>query len=438
MNAADPRAKSALLGLFGDVRVGEATRVTVLAATLFLTLVAYYILKTLREPLILVGGGAEVKSYAAAGQAMVLMAFVPAYGALAARVARLRLIVGVVGFFVACIQLFVLGWLLSVPFLGVFFYVWVGIFSLAIIAQFWSLANDIYSKHEGERLFPVIAIGANAGSIVGSKIASWLFEREVGTVVLLQVPALLLVVTVLAYVWILRLAPAQGHSDPQEKIVGPTGFSLVLSRPYLRWIALVFILLNLVNTTGEYILGSMVLDAAHNQAANGIEPSSYIGAFYADYFFWVNTGTVIIQALVVSRLVRFGGMGAVLFALPVVAAGAYTLVAAGIGLAAVRIAKSAENMTDYSIMNTAKAMMWLPTSRDEKYKAKQAIDTFFVRFGDVLSAGFVWMGTQKLGWSLQSFAAANLVVIALWALGAERIRRRYGALAEEAKSSAHG
>ena len=95
---------------------------------------------------------------------MALIGFVPLYGWLASRVDRLKLIVGVLLFFIVCIELFFLGGRLQVPMLGFVFYIWVGIFSLATIAQFWSFANDIYRQGRGDRLFPLIAIGQTGGA----------------------------------------------------------------------------------------------------------------------------------------------------------------------------------------------------------------------------------------------------------------------------------
>lgn len=123
---------------------------------------------------------------------------------------------------------------------------------------------------------------------------------------------------------------------------------------------------------------------------------------------------VLLQAFVVSRLTKYLGMAGVLFALPVVALEAYGFVAFGAGLALIRVAKTSENATDYSVMNTARQMLWLPTSRAEKYKAKQAADTFIVRLGDVFAAAFVWLGTHVLVLSRRGFAVTNLVLIAAW------------------------
>jgi hypothetical protein len=104
----------------------------------------------------------------------------------------------------------------------------------------------------------------------------------------------------------------------------------------------------------------------------------------------------------------------VLLALPLIALGGYAIIAAGVGFSAVRWIKTAENATDYSVMNTARQLLWVPTNREEKYKAKQAIDTFFVRVGDVISAGVVFIGTRQLHLDIQQFAVANIALTVVW------------------------
>lgn len=413
MSASGARA----LRLFGDVRPGEAGLALVQLANLFLLLVGYYVLKTVREPLILATGGAEMKSYAAAAQALVLMGFIPLYGWLASRVDRAQLVTWVLLFFVAGVELFNLGLRLGVPNLGFVFYVWVGIFSLATIAQFWSVANDIYSREDGERLFPLIGIGATAGSPVGSKIASVLFDAGVKAPEMLHITALLLAAHLALYrVVSRRLALGGALRAKAEPLAGPGGFALVFRSGYLRLIAVLLVLLNIVNTTGEYVVGKSVLAAAN--AAKAADPaldvSAFIGSFYGDYFFWVNLLAVALQAFLVARLVKLAGIAGVLLALPLVSLGAYLLIGTGVAFSVLRWAKTAENATDYSVMNTGRQMLWLPTTREEKYKAKQALDTFFVRSGDMLAAGLIFAGTTWLSLGVSGFAWVNVGFVVLW------------------------
>lgn len=437
------------LGLFSEVHPGEGARALLMLVNVFLILVSYYVIKTVREPLILgtevpgflralgIHGAAEVKTFAAAGQALVLMAFVPAYSWFASRVSRMKLIVGVTLFFAANILAFAVAVHAGVPFIGVAFYVWVGFFSLSIIAQFWSYANDIYTKDAGNRLFPIIGIGATAGSPVGAWVAERLFHAHVSPHLMLYLAAGLLLFTLVLYVTVNRgtsvSAAAPGAPAAAAALGKSDAFSLVFRNRYILLIAVLLIVLNVVNTVGEYILSHLVVEHATALAAEdpSFDKNAYIGAYYGSYFLWVNIIAVVLQAFVASRLVKRFGLAGVLFALPLIALGAYGFVAVGATIAIVRAAKTAENATDYSVMNTAKQLLWLPTTREEKYKAKQAVDSFFVRLGDLAAAFVVFAGTAWVTLDASGFAIVNLCLIALWLFLAWALVRRNRQLTPE-------
>jgi ATP:ADP antiporter, AAA family len=403
------------LSLFTDVRAGEGATAVLMMLNVFLLLICYSVIKTVREPLILLGGGAEVRSYAAAGQALVLMAYVPLYSWFASRVDRVKLLVGVSLFFVVCIELFALSVSVRVPYVGVAFFIWVGIFNISLVAQFWSFANDIYSKDAGDRLFPIILVGMTAGAPLGSFVAGRLFGLGFTPPLILQISAVLLTCSLLLYL-VVNARETRRVAVPQAALAAGGGFGLVFRSPYLRLIALLIVLLNIVNTTGEYVVARLVAMQANAlaQVNPAFNEQAYIGAFFGDYQFWVNVTAVLLQAFVTSRLVKHTGLRGVLLALPLIALGGYAVIAAGVGFSVVRWIKTAENATDYSVMNTARQLLWLPTAREEKYKAKQAIDTFFVRGGDVISAGVVYIGTTMIGMGAGGFAASNVVLTLVW------------------------
>jgi AAA family ATP:ADP antiporter len=184
-----------VLRLFANVCPGESTTALLLALKVFLILTAYYVLKPVREALILGEGTAEEKAYLSAGQVFLLAFVVPLYARLVARLDRRRLINGVNAFFVACLVVFYLLGHAGAP-LGIPFFLWIGIFNMMIVAQFWSFANDVYSKDEGERLFPIVGFGASAGAVFGSGLAGRFIHR-VGVLELLLVGGALLIVEVL-------------------------------------------------------------------------------------------------------------------------------------------------------------------------------------------------------------------------------------------------
>ena len=163
----------------------------------------------------------------------------------------------------------------------------------------------------------------------------------------------------------------------------------MLGNRYLRLIAALVVLLNVVNTTGEYLVARL-LTAHVNELALATPGVQQAGVHRRVHrrlsVLGQRRARSLLQAFVTSRLVKYRGLRGALLALPLIALGGYAIIAAGVGFSVVRWIKTAENATDYSIMNTARQLLWLPTTREEKYKAKQAIDTFFVRGGDVLSA----------------------------------------------------
>jgi AAA family ATP:ADP antiporter len=399
------------LSYFADVRSGEGAGALLLSLNVFLLLGAYYLLKTVRESLILTEGGAEVKSYSAAGQALLLLLIVPVYGAFASRVSRIRLIGGVTLFFISHLAIFYILGTKGVR-EGVVYYLWVGIFNVLIIAQFWAFANDLYTESQGKRLFPVIGVGSSLGAWLGADAAGRMI-RVTGPYTLMWVAALLLLACV-ALTYVVHRKEAARQKDPRQAeapLGGESGFGMVLGDRYLLLIAILTVLLNLVNSSGEFLLGKVVTGEAASLPA--AEQKKFVGAFYGQFFSIVNLTGFLLQTFVVSRVFHFIGVRGALFILPSIALGTYSVLFTYPLLSLVRIGKIAENSVDYSIQNTTRQALFLLTSREAKYKAKAAIDTFFMRAGDVLQAGVVWVGTS-LSLSLTSYAFLNVCLTLCW------------------------
>ena len=137
----------------------------------------------------------------------------------------------------------------------------------------------------------------------------------------------------------------------------------------------------------------------------------------------------------VSRVLKYLGVRVALMILPCIALGGYAILFAMPLLNVVRWAKTAENATDYSLQNTVRQALFLPTTREQKYKAKQVIDTVFVRAGDVLQAAFVYVGVNVLALSTRQFALANLGLVMVWLVLAYRIGVEYKRLTESQSGS---
>ena len=423
-----------LLRLFADVRDGEAAQLLLLAFNAFLVLTAYYLIKPVREVLILDRpGGAELKAYAYGIQALVLFAVVPLYGALASRLPRRRLINIVTAFIIGCLPVFYL-LVQAEASIGLLFFLWIGVFSLIGIAQFWAYANDVYAPDEGKRLFAVIAFGASSGAVFGAWAAGHLIPA-VGVSALLLAAAAVLAASLMLFNFIDlrgRVADrARGMAPEADATIGDgNAFELVLNSRYLLLVAALVFLLNSVNTMGEYILSSIVKNAAVAEVAAGRlearDTGRFIGQFFAGYFEVVNVAGMVLQLFLVSRIVKYLGVPIAVCILPVVSLVSYGLAALVPSLQVMRWAKTAENSVDYSLMNTVRQMFFLPTTRQEKYKAKQVIDSFVVRAGDVLSALTVYAGTTFLAFGVTQFASLNVALALAWIAVAVLVGREFG------------
>lgn len=440
-----------MLKIFTVIHPDEVPSALLMMLNAFFILAAYYLIKPVREALILAGKGAEFKSYLSAATVVLLIFVVKTFSSIASRFVRHKLITWVTIFFISNLAVFYgLSFLkINLGTMGIIFFVWIGIFNVMVVAQFWAFANDIYSPEEGKRLFPLVAFGGTFGSFVGAKAAGWLI-KPIGLYPMMLVAGGVLVLCILLTLIIhkrevKRIAERtktfalQGESDLkiQEKpLEKGGGFRLVFQKKYLLYIAFFILLLNFINTNGEYILNKFVIHAAEKavqtDGVTGLKVEEYIGQFYADFFSTVNLFTWLIQLILVSRIFKWFGVRGALFFLPFIALGGYAFIAAGASLLIVKWAKVMENSTDYSLMNTTRHALFLITQREEKYKAKAAIDTFFHRSGDVFSALLVVLGTA-FAFSIGAFARANVILIIIWLVLGVLIAREHKKLATAAK-----
>lgn len=413
-----PSPVDRLLRIVAPVRPGEGLSALLLLVNVFVIMSSYYILKVLREPMILLGGGAELKAYASAGQSVLLLFLVPAFGYLASRVNRIQLLTTVQIIFTVCLVAFYALAQGKAP-IGLAFYLWLGIFNMMVVSNFWAFANDLYTPEQGKRIFPIVGLGGSFGAVLGAFLPGWL-QNAFGTEPLFLVASAGLVLSTVLY----RVVDARERhdQDPQGlvKLLKPEakhpvgregGFRLVLSDRYLRLMAVMVIVFTITNTTGEYVVSKLVKDAS----ATAADPGEYIGAFYSNFYGIVNLVSAFLQGLVVSRVLGVVGIRRSLWIMPIIVVLGWSGFLAASTLFMVRFIKIAENSIDYSLHNTVRQALYLPTSRESKYKAKAAIDTFFVRIGDVIAGiGLVYLLTKVMKLDVTAFAVINVVLAIVW------------------------
>ncbi len=444
------------LRLFTDVRAGEGGTAVMMFANVFLILCAYYFVKPLREGWIAISdvsglSSFEVKAYSSFGQALLLVPVVSWYARLAQRLPRAALIARASLF---CISNMVLFWALQpgvffehLPVSGIVFYLWVGMFGVFVVAQFWAFAADVYEDGPGRRMLPVIAIGATAGAAGGAWIAEQLVHSGIVPAKHLLLAATLPLGTSILLTRAVDAREGGGRTTPaaapdQDGAVACSAIDLVLRNRFLVAVAGVTLLLNWVNTNGENLLFRVVQEALSRAAdVRGLEAGSRAALeytrdgttlFYGNFYFWVNLCALALQGFAASRLLKYGGFGAILLLLPVISLISYTAMWIVPVLAVVKFMKIAENATNYSINNTARHVLWLPVPAGTTYRGKPTIDTLVTRVGDGLAAVTALVGVQVLDLATDSYFVFNSALVLVWLWLAIDVIRRHRRLAEEA------
>jgi AAA family ATP:ADP antiporter len=446
-----------VLRLFTDVRPGEGRTALALFGSVFLLLCAYYLIKPLRESWIAVSSVTalskmEVKAYTSFGQALLLLFATRAYAPLVDRWKRVDLLSRVMAF---CMVVMVVFWFLqpdffiqNLPVTGIVFYLWVGMFGVFVVAQFWAFVADLYTDERGRRLIPLVAIGATSGAVAGS----WFTENLVRSKLVPTEELLLVALLPLACSMALaRRAEHLGAAGPLARLPalppepgakpapgsGVSAIRLILGSRLLIAVALLTMLLNWVNTNGENLLFRVIQDFLADEArSQGIATPSALLAFtrsetavfYGSFYFWVNGAALVLQCFFASRLLKYGGFGVMLLFAPTISLLAYSAMALVPVLAVVKAMKVVDNATDYSISNTARNVLWLPVPALTKLKAKPAVDSLFARAGDGMSALTVLIGVQLLDLGTGGFFTFTVCLVVAWLVVAVIVAREHARL----------
>lgn len=423
-----------LLSLVTSVQPGEGRCLATVGAQALTLMTAYYLIRPVREALILTQGGAELRSYAVGAQALLLILIIPAYGALVRNADASRVFRYVNGFFAVNLLVFAGLGQANLP-IGFPFFVWTSIFGVMTVTQFWVFATDLFNAKSGQRLFGLLAVGLSAGSWLGARLASALFNL-VGPYGLMLAAALVLVVAIAISHWARASVPAAARSvTAEEQPIGGArdgaarwlgGFALIARSRYLVGIAVLVLLLNWVTSTGEFLLSDWLTQKAGEVAP--ADTKAFIGHFMSNYQASITLIGLLIQVLLVSRIIVKAGLTRALLVTPIAFFAGYLLIGILPVFALLESVLVVQRSLDYSLLNTSRTALLLPTSREVKYQAKTTIDTFFYRLGDLLSTLTVFVGVRvcteprtQLVWLIVALSLTMTLVA--WLIGREYLRR---------------
>lgn len=386
-----------------DVQPGERTALMLGFAFHFCVLASYYLVRPLRDALGLEGGADKLQwLFTATFVVMVLM--VPVFGLLASRLPATRFVPLI--YRVIAASMLVFGVLIAnriAPVaVGRVFFVWISIYNLFIVSIFWSVLVDRFSSEQGRRLFGFIAAGGTLGAFIGPLLAATMATR-LGPVALTVAAALLLEVAVRCYRALLSRTQSQSGSRLiEDRRMGGSmlaGITLITRSPYLLGLVL-FMLLHTSAATLLYFEQGRIVAGSYADVASRTQ-------FFAVVDLIVSALTLIFQLLLTAPLIRLVGVGGALVALPLATIVAFSAMALAPVPATVALAQGLRRAVEFAIVRPAREVLWTVVSREEKYKAKNVIETLVYRGGDAAS-GWLSVGLTALG---AGFGLVALVIV---------------------------
>jgi ATP:ADP antiporter, AAA family len=381
-------------------------------AYFFLVLCSYYLLRPVRDTVGVALGREELQRlFTVTFVAMLVL--VPVFGWLCARLPRGRLLPAVYGFFSLNLVLFAV----SLP--PAVFFVWLSVFNLFVVSVFWSFMSDVFETSQAARLYGAIAAGGSGGAIAGPLAAALIVDHQV----LLVLAALLLLAAVVCITRIADWAkrhPRAAEPPPDQPIGGSilAGARAALSSPFLLAICGYLFCYTALSTALYFHQVGIVREALPDPREQT--------RFFARVDLVVNSLTLAVQLLAFSHLTRLIGVTGLLVAMPLVSIAGFLWIGATPTLAALVAFGVTRRVGEFALSKPARETLFTVVPREERYKAKNFIDTVIYRGGDVAAA---WAFA-----SLPAFFAAGVAVV--WtALGAYLGARMKSWTRDDARSS---
>ncbi|MFJ7283663.1 NTP/NDP exchange transporter [Pseudomonas sp. NPDC099000] len=411
-----------------NVQPGERTALMLGFSFHFCVLASYYLVRPLRDALGL-EGGADKLQWLFTATFVVMLLMVPVFGALASRLPATRFVPLI--YRVIAASMLVFGVLIAnhiAPVaVGRVFFVWISIYNLFIVSIFWSVLVDRFSSEQGRRLFGFIAAGGTLGTFIGPLLAATMATR-LGPVALTVAAALLLEVAVRCYRALLSRTQSQSGSRLlDDRRMGGSilaGITLIVCSPYLLGLVL-FMLLHTSAATLLYFEQGRIVAGSYADVASRTQ-------FFAVVDLIVSALTLIFQLLLTAPLIRLVGVGGALVALPLATIVAFTAMALTPVPATVALAQGLRRAVEFAIVRPAREVLWTVVSREEKYKAKNVIETLVYRGGDAAS-GWLSVGLTALGAGFGLVALMIVPFAGLWGWLCLWLARRQGQRAESKK-----
>jgi AAA family ATP:ADP antiporter len=397
-------------------------------ALFFLLFASYFMLRPVRETFG-IAGGVDNLQWLYLGTFLATLVVVPIYGTLAKRMQRRRLLPATYIFSAIVMAGFALG-LMADPdnvWTARAFYIWLSVFNLFVISIAWSLMVDVFNADQGHRLFGQIAAGGSLGGLTGPLLSGLLVE-PLGHAGLLLLSTGLLLSTLLAARYVLGWrdrygSPHDPDNHPAARMGGSiwAGLTLIAKSPYLLGISF-FVILLTATSTFLYFEQARVVEATFPDRAAQTQVFSAID-------FTVQSLTIFIQIFITGRLTRWLGVTVLLAAVPVTMMFGFGLLAVAATFPVLAFVMIVRRVGEYALVRPGREMLFTNVDAETKYKAKNTIDTFVYRGGDVIAAwanvGIVAIGSSAVA------AVAGMFVAGAWGAVGWLLGRRHDSSSRE-------
>ncbi len=398
-----------------DVRRGEAARIGFMAAFLFFLLAANNVIKIVRDSLFLSRFPITQLPYVYLLAALLAGAVITIYSRYTSRLSLSQVILGSHAFIISNVIIFWLlvafydfGWVLYA------FYIWSAIVGLVVVAQFWTLANGMFTPREGKRLFGILTAAGTLGGMMGGVGANWAVNFLFGTNQLLWL-IVVLFTGAFGVVWfavrererVFAASRREGVLPREIKTRDASGVMGTLrGSRYLQTIAALIFVSVIVSTLIDYQFKAAAKEAYRSTDA--------LVRFFGSYYAWLSVVTIFAQLWLTRRLLMGLGLTPSLLLLPL------TLLAGSIGilvwpgLFAATANRLGEASLRTSVNDTAGEILYLPIPDYIKKKIKVLLDVTVERLGDGTAALIILFYTLFLGGTdvtLLSYFSIGLILI---------------------------
>lgn len=389
-------------------------RVALPFLTFFSVLCGYFVLRPVRDE-ISVRAGVEQLPWLFTGTFAATLLLVPLFGWIVARVRR-RVIAAATYALCSALLLLTYAALLqsqNIVAWGVGLFIGISVLNLFMISVFWSLMADSYDEGEARKFYGIIAAGGTAGAIAGPAITAFLATR-IGPMHLLPISATFLGIAAI----LTTLIPRRADAAPQQKIGGNVfaGIKLALQSPTLRRIALIVICYTTVSTILYFEQTDVVKQT--------ITDSGQRTRFFALLDLTNNTLTVLVQLLITRGVLTKLGLRTALAAAPALIGTGLAALAFFPRLGIIFALQVIHRVGEHGFTRPGREVLYTTVDPEERYKAKNFIDTFVYRGNDALIA---WLlgALHAAGAGIVTIAALGVAVTAGWAANGYTLGRKH-------------